>query len=171
MLECYLKKNRSGLLLSKPEIIKIIDEKNLLPGVGSLLWNETVFDNPPSVYLDEFLNPKLRYSKLVASAGAHYTSKLFNDLPLEKVTSVFHHAFEHWVKLITKMLEDPRAKDKKVLYRTATAGHRDCHEPGRFNGPPLTEEEALEIPIYNWQVIPIFNRIAEVSLWWSLSSS
>lgn len=153
---------RSGLLLSKPEITKIINEKNLLPGVGPINWNETVFDNPPSLYLDDFLNPTLRYSKLVASAGAHYTSKLFMDLPLDKVTSVFHHTFEEWIRIISKMLDDPRAKNKKVLYRTATAGHKDCHLPERLNGPPLTEEEALDSPIYNWQVIPIFNRIAQV---------
>ncbi|KAG0149498.1 hypothetical protein CROQUDRAFT_669192 [Cronartium quercuum f. sp. fusiforme G11] len=155
---------RSGLLLSKPEITKIIDDKDLLPGVGPINWNETVFDNPTSLYLDHFLNPNYRYSKLVASAGAHYTSKLFMDLPLDKVTSVFHHVFEEWIRIISKMLEDPRAKDKKVFYRTATAGHKDCHLPEKLNGPPLNEEEALDTPIYNWQFIPIFNRIAQAAM-------
>ncbi|KAH9816719.1 hypothetical protein DFH28DRAFT_186806 [Melampsora americana] len=155
---------RSGLLLSKPEIMNVVKKNNLLPGIQSIHWNETVFDNPPSLYLDDFLNPTYRYSKLVASAGAHYTSKLFMDLPLDKVTSVFHHAFEEWIRIINKMLDDPRAKNKQVFYRTATAGHKDCHLPERLYGPPLTEEEALVTPIYNWQVIPIFNKIARAAM-------
>ncbi|MBW0468513.1 hypothetical protein O181_008228 [Austropuccinia psidii MF-1] len=153
---------RSGLLLSKPEIEEIVTKNNLVTDELPLWGEDLVFDMKPSQYLADFLNPKLRYSRLIASAGAHYTQRLFQDRPLHKIAEIFHYNFEHWAQLMIKALEDPRAKNKKILYRTATAGHHECNN-ARQTGP-WNEEKVLETLVWNWQTIPLFNKIADAVL-------
>ncbi|PLW16502.1 hypothetical protein PCANC_02053 [Puccinia coronata f. sp. avenae] len=149
---------RSGLLLSKPEIKEVIDKYHLINDTKPMFGPEKVFDMHTSEYIEHFLDPQLRYSKLIASSGAHYTALLFQDRPFHQIAEIFHHNFERWAEIMTGALNDPRSKGKKILYRTATAGHDKCYLE---RGGPWNEEKILETPVWNWQYIPLFNRIAD----------
>lgn len=150
---------RSGLLLAKSQIKEIIVENNLITDNKPMFGEEKVFDMHTDDYTADFLNPKLRYSKMIASAGAHYTQMLFQDRPFHQIAEIFHHNFEHWAQLMIKVLKDPRSKNKQIYYRTATAGHDKCYL-ARANGP-WNEEKVLDTPVWNWQWIPLFNKIAD----------
>lgn len=150
---------RSGLLLSKPEIKEVIEKYQLIKDEKPMFGPEKVFDMHTSEYTADFLNPQLRYSKMIASAGAHYTAMLFQDRPFHQIAEIFHHNFERWTDIMSRVLQDPRAKGKKILYRTATAGHDKCFLQ---RDTVYNEEKTLESPVWNWQYIPLFNKIADV---------
>jgi len=149
---------RSGLLLSKPEIKEVIEKYELIKDDKPMFGPEKVFDMHTSEYTAAFLNPKLRYSKMIASSGAHYTAMLFQDRPFHQIAEIFHHNFERWADIMTRVLQDPRANGKKILYRTATAGHDKCFLQ---RDTIYREEKILETPVWNWQYIPLFNKIAD----------
>jgi hypothetical protein len=138
----------------------VIDKYHLINDTKPMFGPEKVFDMHTSEYIEHFLDPQLRYSKLIASSGAHYTALLFQDRPFHQIAEIFHHNFERWAEIMTGALNDPRSKGKKILYRTATAGHDKCYLE---RGGPWNEEKILETPVWNWQYIPLFNRIADVS--------
>ncbi|MBW0468891.1 hypothetical protein O181_008606 [Austropuccinia psidii MF-1] len=146
-------------ILRHPQIQEIVAKHNLIADELPLWGDDIVFDMEPSQYLADFLDPKLRYSQLIASAGAHYTQRLFQGRSLHKISEIFHYSFKHWSELILQTLEDPRARNKKVFYRTATAGHHECHKARRTG--PWNEVEVLETLVWNWQTIPLFNKIAD----------
>ncbi|POV96255.1 hypothetical protein PSTT_15750, partial [Puccinia striiformis] len=149
---------RSGLLLSRTEVKEVIEKNNLIYDDKPMFGPERVYDMHTSEYTADFLDPKLRYSKMIASAGAHYTALLFQDRPFHQIAEIFHYNFERWAEIMTEVLKDPRSKGKKILYRTATAGHDKCN---RERGGPWNEEKVLETPVWNWQTIPLFNKIAD----------
>ncbi|OAV97089.1 hypothetical protein PTTG_05786 [Puccinia triticina 1-1 BBBD Race 1] len=149
---------RSGLLLSKPEIKEVIEKNNLINDDKPMFGPEKVFDMHTAEYTADFLDPKLRYSKMIASSGAHYTAMLFQDRPFHQIADIFHYNFERWAEIMTEVLKDPRSKGKKILYRTATAGHDKCNLERKG---PWNEEKILETPVWNWQIIPLFNKIAD----------
>ncbi|EFP84686.1 uncharacterized protein PGTG_10845 [Puccinia graminis f. sp. tritici CRL 75-36-700-3] len=149
---------RSGLLLSKPEIKEVIEKHKLIDDDKPMFGPEKVFDMHTSEYTADFLDPKLRYSKMIASSGAHYTAMLFQDRPFHQIAEIFHYNFERWAEIMSEVLKDPRSKGKKILYRTATAGHDKCNLERKG---PWNEEKILETPVWNWQVIPLFNKIAD----------
>ncbi|KAI8462173.1 hypothetical protein BY996DRAFT_4536188, partial [Phakopsora pachyrhizi] len=150
---------RSGLLISRPEMREIIEKHQLVNDDKPLFGDDMVFDGNTTMYTSAFLDPKFRYSKMIASSGAHYTQKLFQNRPLYQIAEIYHKNFEHWAELMLKTLQDPKSKGKKIFYRTATSGHDRCND-ARSTGP-WSEEHILETPVYNWQTIPLFNKIAD----------
>ncbi|BGP12336.1 hypothetical protein JCM10213_003857 [Rhodosporidiobolus nylandii] len=97
-----------------------------------------------------------RYSTLIFSTGAHFTTREF-ALPRgeDGMLSFFGAIAAEWARTAAEYLEQDTL-GRRIFVRSATSGHDRCHEA---EGP--FEEESPEPEGYNWAQIPGMNDIFE----------
>ncbi|KAG0151572.1 hypothetical protein CROQUDRAFT_650980 [Cronartium quercuum f. sp. fusiforme G11] len=166
---------RTDLLLSSQDFFEVLKEDPLITHfngsqhLGTLnitarpfKWGGRIYEIPVETYFKRFIDPKMNYSKFIASTGPHWTESTF-PLSAPGITHVFREAMSYWSKLAIQALDSKDGQGKQIILKSSSSGHSNCVPP-RLEGIVWEDVQFESHMEYNWLDIVTLNNVGKMVL-------
>ncbi|KAG0143482.1 hypothetical protein CROQUDRAFT_66168 [Cronartium quercuum f. sp. fusiforme G11] len=166
---------RTDLLLSSQDFFEILKNDSLIKdingakylgiidiGARPIGWGDKIHEIPIETYFKRFIDPKMKYSKFIASTGPHWTATTFS-ISTPDITHIFRKAMSHWSKLAIQALESKDGQGKQIILKSSNSGHTDCL-PNLMDGIPWEDVRLGSNTAFNWLDISTLNNVGKIVL-------
>ncbi|KAG0145486.1 hypothetical protein CROQUDRAFT_45683 [Cronartium quercuum f. sp. fusiforme G11] len=166
---------RADLLFNSQDFYEILQNDSLIRNVAGrqylgmmdmsarpFRWGDTIYEIPVETYFKRFIDPKINYSKFIASTGPHWTRSTFS-ISTPEITHIFRKAMSHWSKLAIQALDSKDGQGKQIILKSSHFGHTDCVS-ARLYGIPWDDVRFGSNMLYNWLEINTLNNVGKIVL-------